>query len=310
MPDMATAPTPKARVSNILPVTQQGERTLRVIKRHPIGIYGVYVMCGLALLMTAVLAFGVVPGITSSSSAMLVGVIVFLVVLVVCVTSSLIAGKVYWGNTWTLTTDSITQVNQVSLFTRQSSQLSLNDLEDVTSEQNGILAEMFNFGLLRVETAGERSKFMFPYCPNPNYYAQQILGAREAFEQSRRLEESSAYAAPPPAAAPAAAPVQPVWPAQAFAQPAAAPAAVAPVAAAPSPDPFSPPQNSVQPPVSVAPIEASLTEDQAVAEAFKLSPTDTPQASPLPPAPTATPPAMPPTAVSDTPQAPPRPDTP
>jgi hypothetical protein len=191
IPATATAPTPKGRVSNILPVTQQGERTLRVLKRHPIGIYSVYIMCGLALVMTATLAFGVIPEIAHGSSAILIGAIVFLVVLAVCVTSSLIARKVYWGNTWTLTTDSITQVNQVSLFTRQSSQLSLADLEDVTSEQNGILAEMFNFGLLRVETAGERSKFMFPYCPNPNYYAQQILAAREAFDETRRLEEGA-----------------------------------------------------------------------------------------------------------------------
>jgi hypothetical protein len=89
----------------------------------------------------------------------------------------------YWGNSWVVTTDSITQVNQTGLFTRQSSQLSLANLEDVTAEQNGILAHAFNYGLLKAETAGEHSKFSFYYCPNPNLYAQQILHAREQFEQ-------------------------------------------------------------------------------------------------------------------------------
>src|SRR6202011_6093270 len=97
------------------------------------------------------------------------------------------ATRIYWGNSWIVTSDSVTQVSQTSLFKRQSSQLSLIHLEDVTAEQNGVLAHMFNYGLLRVETAGERSKFTFTFCPNPNFYAREILAAREAFEQNRRM---------------------------------------------------------------------------------------------------------------------------
>jgi hypothetical protein len=89
------------------------------------------------------------------------------------------------GNRWIITSDSITQVNQTSLFNKQSSQLSLANLEDITVEQNGIIQSVFGFGTLRAETAGERSKFMFQYCPNPNSYAQQNLNAREQFEQFR-----------------------------------------------------------------------------------------------------------------------------
>jgi hypothetical protein len=77
-------------------------------------------------------------------------------------------------------------VQQTALFNKQSSQLSLGNLEDVTVEQNGILTHMFNYGVIKAETAGERSKFTFRYCPNPNLYAQQILNAREQFEQSHR----------------------------------------------------------------------------------------------------------------------------
>lgn len=55
------------------------------------------------------------------------------------------------------------------------------NIEDVTAEQNGILAELFGFGTLKAETAGERSNFHFLYCPEPNKYAQIILHARERF---------------------------------------------------------------------------------------------------------------------------------
>ncbi len=185
---------PKARISNTLTVLQPGERVICTIKRHPIGILGIYGLGGLIAIVTAVLAFGLAPSVFSGSSdrqIFVAGSLVSLIVAAICAVFALIATKVYWGNTWTLTTDSLTQVDQISLFKRHSSQLSLESLEDVTAEQNGILTRIFNYGLLKVETAGERSKFTFPFCPNPNYYAAQILSARERFDQYSPREESA-----------------------------------------------------------------------------------------------------------------------
>jgi hypothetical protein len=45
---------------------------------------------------------------------------------------------------------------------------------------------MFHFGVLSAETAAATDKFTFLFCPNPTYYAKQILAARERFEQARR----------------------------------------------------------------------------------------------------------------------------
>lgn len=177
-------PSPTTRVPNNLAVTQSGEQTLFTIRRHPIGIFGMYVAGGLLLIAAAVVCF-VVPMHLSGDVTQLkhYGALSFLLVLLAAVVFLLISTIVYWGNSWILTSDSITQIQQTSLFNRQSSQLSLGNLEDVTAEQNGITTHIFNYGLLKVETAGERSKFSFNYCPNPNFYAQQIIAAREAFEQ-------------------------------------------------------------------------------------------------------------------------------
>lgn len=214
---------PKTRVSNTLTVLQPGEREICTITRHPIGIIGVYSVCGFVTVLTAVLAFGLAPtvfGGSNSQQIALAGVLVSLIVAAACTVFAAIATKVYWGNTWTLTTDSLTQVKRMSLFKRQSSQLSLENLEDVSSEQNGVLMRMFNFGLIRVETAGERTKFSFPYCPNPNYYAAQILSARETFlEHTNREEAPHREPATQPQPAP---PVEP--PVVAAVQPAAGPA--------------------------------------------------------------------------------------
>ena len=181
----ATPPDPKTRVDNALAVTQSGEHMIFNIRRHPIGIFGVYAGGGFLLIMAAILCFVVPPQIssTASSNVAQLGALVFMAVALAIVVFLLISTKVYWGNQWILTSDSVTQINQNSLFSRQSSQLSLGNLEDVTAEQNGILPHMFNYGFVKLETAGETGKFIFTYCPNPNYYAQQIIAAREAYEQ-------------------------------------------------------------------------------------------------------------------------------
>jgi uncharacterized membrane protein YdbT with pleckstrin-like domain len=81
-----------------------------------------------------------------------------------------------------LVTDmNLVQILQKGLFVRKVSRLSMSNVEDVTAEQKGILPTIFNYGTLTVQTAGEMENFVFPYCPNPNKYADRILDARQAF---------------------------------------------------------------------------------------------------------------------------------
>jgi uncharacterized membrane protein YdbT with pleckstrin-like domain len=203
-PEAPSDYNPKQHVSNALSATQPGERTICEIKRHPIGIFLIYTMTGILLITVAVLAFGVAPQMGENSSQLTkIGAVIFLFLTTLSFLYSLIATKVYWGNTWVVTTDSLTQVDQVSLFNRQSSQLSLGNLEDVSAEQNGILPHLFNYGRLKVETAGEHSKFQFIYCPNPNYHAQKILMAREAFEQHGGYHSEGGVPAGSPPSSPA-----------------------------------------------------------------------------------------------------------
>jgi hypothetical protein len=193
--------TPNGKpVSNPLESMQPGEKIICEIKRHPIGLLGVYASIGLVFLLIAVLGYGIGPSIFTNvdkSQVYSYTSLIMLVALAFSAIAVLVAHVVYWGNRWVVTSDSVTQITQISLFSKQSSQLSMGNLEDVTAEQNGILAHMFNYGVLKAETAGEHSKFRFIYCPNPNYYAQQILGAREAFEQQHyRNVPNQTYPAP------------------------------------------------------------------------------------------------------------------
>ena len=172
---------------NPLAAMQEGEEILAEIRRHPFGIVSMYIFAVLGLAAACGVILLLVPKFVSSNSdtntAMLsiglIGVVLLFMIVGLGITT-----MIYWQNRWILTSDSITQITQRGLFSRQVSQLSLNNLEDVTAEQQGIVPNMFNFGTLKVETAGERSKFYFLYCPDPNLYARKILMARELFMQA------------------------------------------------------------------------------------------------------------------------------
>jgi hypothetical protein len=189
------SPAP-VQVNNPLSVMQTGEQNIFELKRHPIGLIGTFIGAGVLIIVLAVVCFAVVPlalGSDHHSQAVELGALIFIVVTLLVIGFVAIANKVYWGNRWILTSDSLTQVLQHSLFDKQSSQLSLGNLEDVTAEQNGVFEKMFKYGVIRVETAGERSKFVFAYCPNPEIYAQHILRAREAFERRAGGDDQRLY---------------------------------------------------------------------------------------------------------------------
>lgn len=169
-------------VKNPLNVMSDGEKIICDIRRHPIGLLGVYLVSGfliLVLLTTVALLPQFVTDLSNQSKTyVFLGAVLFGLLVAAF---AYIAVVVYKGNRWIVTSDSITQVTQVSLFNKQTSQLSLANLEDVTFEQNTVFQTMFGYGTLKVETAGERSKFQFPYCPTPQRCAIEIIQAHEQF---------------------------------------------------------------------------------------------------------------------------------
>ena len=59
--------------------------------------------------------------------------------------------------------------------------ISLEDIEDVFSEQKGVFANIFGYGELQIETAGESVDIIFGLCPNPHRVTDIILGAKDNY---------------------------------------------------------------------------------------------------------------------------------
>lgn len=168
-----------------------GESMLFVIRRHFIGILIIYleVLGGiLALMAFAYLMFSSLFSSLSPETYRLVmaGIVLAMALLVFIL---FIATYIYRQSRLLLTDINLIQIVQRGLFVRKVSRLSMANVEDVSAEQKGILATIFGYGTLTVQTAGERENFIFYYCPDPNKYASQILEAHQAYADSLQEEK-------------------------------------------------------------------------------------------------------------------------
>lgn len=172
-----------------LVVLRPGERVICEIKRHPFGVFTMYASGAFAIIVITVLAIlapSYIGEFTFDGNVQSIALGIAAIISIGVIAILLLATNIYWQNRWIITDDSITQISQNGLFGRKVSQLSMESLEDITVDKNGIIQTMFNFGTLHAETAGEKSKFVFIYCPDPNKYARMILQAHEMFLHQTR----------------------------------------------------------------------------------------------------------------------------
>lgn len=161
------------------------EGLLCEIRKHPIGLFFIYLTgCFITLAVSLVLGFvgfsGVFEGsAVSSSNLQSVIVLVGFVFVIFIIIAMIIQAMMYSNNVIFVTTEKIAQVLYINLFNRKISQLSIGDVQDVTVTQKGVLAHMFNYGTLVIETAGEQQNYTFTFIPEPYKYSKIIVGAHE-----------------------------------------------------------------------------------------------------------------------------------
>lgn len=165
------------------------EQLICEIRKHPIGLFFIY-FTGIAIAIIMAIIFGVIgftgvlPSIlegTDVGSGSVQAVIAFvgLLFLVGIVVVMIIQAILYENNVIFVTSEKIAQVLYINLFNRKISQLSIGDVQDVTVTQKGILAHIFNYGVLVIETAGEQQNYTFTFVPDPYRYSKAIVGTHE-----------------------------------------------------------------------------------------------------------------------------------
>ncbi len=94
----------------------------------------------------------------------------------------------YYLDTWIVTNERIVNIEQRGLFTRVASELHLSAIQDVTSEVRGIIHTFLDYGNVQVQTAAEKTRFIFRDIPSPEQVKETILRLVEA-DKKRHEEE-------------------------------------------------------------------------------------------------------------------------
>ena len=78
---------------------------------------------------------------------------------------------IVWTNTyldaWIITDKRIIDIEQKSLFHREVSDFRIEKIQNITVKEAGFMANVFGYGAIHVETAGERIELKFDYLPKP-----------------------------------------------------------------------------------------------------------------------------------------------
>lgn len=173
------------RYFNLIEFDENEELVLE-IRKDPFGLFLILATGGFVMVALAV-ATGFLMG---PSSARLLGIdaidslrpviaIASFLLVVFTAVATFIGAFLYRSNVIFVTNEKIAQVLYVSLFNRKISQLSIGDVQDVTVTQKGILAHIFDYGTLVIETAGEQSNYTFTFVPEPYAVSRGIVGAHE-----------------------------------------------------------------------------------------------------------------------------------
>ncbi len=90
-----------------------------------------------------------------------------------------------WFDMWIITSDRVLNIEQAGLFSRRTSELKFQKIQDVTVDVQGLFQTFLNFGDVEIQTAGEEEHFLFRRVPDP-YKVKDLLSSL-----SRRKKESS-----------------------------------------------------------------------------------------------------------------------
>jgi len=95
----------------------------------------------------------------------------------------------YYLDVWIVTTERIVNIEQKGLFARQVSEQKLYSIQDVTSELKGFFSTILNYGLVHIQTAGEKPRFIFKEIPDPQGVAKKIIKIVEENKKFHQLME-------------------------------------------------------------------------------------------------------------------------
>lgn len=176
---------------HIFPGQRKDESVFIFIRRHPVS----YIIAGWIFILMILL--GIIGYLIIYFSPSLVreiyniAVIVINLYLLFAISFTFVAVLDYYFDIHIVTDRRVVDIDQNRLFNRQIDELSLEDIEDVSSTVGGILGTVFNFGNVEIQTAGTKPNFIFENIPSPREVTQLILDLADQAKRGVSISKRS-----------------------------------------------------------------------------------------------------------------------
>lgn len=166
----------------------ENEKVYLVIREHPVllalrlALVAFLAAIGIAAHIAAHIFLPEILGETALNMVILIVYIYYLGLLM----GGLLVIVFYYLSLQVITEMRMVDVDQHGLFGRKVTEIQIENVEEVTSHTTGILATIFSFGNVLVQTSGSVAEFEFNHVAHPEHVKKLIL---DLYEQRRHLHE-------------------------------------------------------------------------------------------------------------------------
>lgn len=181
---MATQGGPPARQPRVPFSLQQGESVLRVIRRHWAHIAWKLLKYTVAAAVPAIALL--VAWSLMTDLNLVVWSIAGVWVLFWAARASL-AWYQYRNDLWVVTNQRVVDSHKRHWFHHQMASADLVGVEDMSVQKSGVVATLFNFGTVNMQTAGAQSRFIISGVPDPGDVLALIDAHRDIARKELRM---------------------------------------------------------------------------------------------------------------------------
>ena len=162
---------------------RKDEQVVLIARRHWIVYLSSFVVGGGIILSLVIFSFFLdeVSVLNSSATLMAIAVCANSLLMLFTVLFVYVSWLIHYLNFQMVTNEHVVDIDQLGLFSRNVSELSLDDIQDVSASQHGILQSMLHYGDVVIQTAGEKPNFTFEKVGEPYAIAKQLMDVKDQY---------------------------------------------------------------------------------------------------------------------------------
>jgi uncharacterized membrane protein YdbT with pleckstrin-like domain len=170
---------------------EHNEKVLMLVRRHwflfAVDILFLGVLASAPLLFAVFIPDAVLQSLAIAGNRAELGFFLYALWLLILWVALFIRWTDYYLDLWVITDKRIVDVEQRGLFSREVVTASLDRIQNVVIDTNGLIPTLMNFGDVRIETAGaETRNIIIKSAANPEEVKSLILKALDASHSESR----------------------------------------------------------------------------------------------------------------------------